>query len=817
MSNLEEQKAQWMLSALGIDVGRARGTTPSSPGGESGLAREIEAASTRLAGQLEKGANRPTKILDRLSYVKSEIRNLKERVDKQSPEGEKAALLKRLKDMEGTLAETVKASMNRSVKALLEDLKQAQESIRTARESVDLITDKVDPAQRKQAYKLASSGAAKVFLSETDWRTEIKQGRSLPGIDALNKPFEELRRQRELLDELVARMLPQLSSKPKAPVSGGEDAVEKAPDSHVIELGKEVETIRACGGDWADAKAKYGRYKGEMSKLAKFRKQVVDEWLVKTLTPWGMAEGTGKGWVAVGSDDPTSDYDISINKHGLQGEGRAQKIYYDYQIVKDFNAHFRQKYGCETGTIFDTNLYASAPPLVAGPPKDGTKEEVEAYEDIVASNDVGALMKQRRYMSAAEFNAYRDQVLQDLPEGARKQMAKRFEKADDNYMISLLSTVEAMRKMLKQAQQSGTELTENQQKALDIIKEFDEGQDKGGSDLVDAPETLEHVAHQLMHDCKDASTMATNEIYAESKAGVREAEIKVDTLQKIREQATEFLQTLRSDFDQDIVTELLMQMADALETLSKQAADDLRKGIAKGDKASLVNGVINAQDRIKAIAPGLLSDLANAQTLNMFYANEAYQSGGPFKHVVYAGQAVVTDVKNDPAMKGKTDEEIAQRVKEVTKQRRDELTASERLDSFNEQLGDFLKDLAHYGDEDPGVAIIQSSKYLDRLLDAAALLDEKSLFDKDSSLKDDIKNQVSRQNDIRNLLIAARKGKLVMEGEGEEPVNQVEQRRAFACDFMRKMGINSVAGLGRTYSDLGIRVNVAVRKAMAHA
>ena len=41
----------------------------------------------------------------------------------------------------------------------------------------------------------------------------------------------------------------------------------------------------------------------------------------------------------------------------------------------------------------------------------------------------------------------------------------------------------------------------------------------------------------------------------------------------------------------------------------------------------------------------MLSDLARQQALTMFYANEAYQSGGPFKHVVWAGQAVETDVK----------------------------------------------------------------------------------------------------------------------------------------------------------------------------
>jgi hypothetical protein len=62
-------------------------------------------------------------------------------------------------------------------------------------------------------------------------------------------------------------------------------------------------------------------------------------------------------------------------------------------------------------------------------------------------------------------------------------------------------------------------------------------------------------------------------------------------------------------------------------------------------------------------------------------------------------------------------------------------------------------------------------------------------------------------------LIAARKGNLWMVAlEGGAPVDQDEQRRAYACDFMKQLGIPSVAALGRTYVDLGIRVNAAARK-----
>ena len=137
------------------------------------------------------------------------------------------------------------------------------------------------------------------------------------------------------------------------------------------------------------------------------------------------------------------------------------------------------------------------------------------------------------------------------------------------------------------------------------------------------------------------------------------------------------------------------------------------------------------------------------------------------------------------------------------------------LQSFNEQLGDFLKDLQHYGGDEPGKAIIQSSKYLERLLDAARLMVDKEMF-AGAAVLDELTVQLKLQGKVKGELIAARKGNLVLVAkEGNAPVNQEEQRRAYACAFMKKLGVTSVAGLAKKYSDLGMRVNAAARKALA--
>lgn len=80
--------------------------------------------------------------------------------------------------------------------------------------------------------------------------------------------------------------------------------------------------------------------------------------------------------------------------------------------------------------------------------------------------------------------------------------------------------------------------------------------------------------------------------------------------------------------------------------------------------------------------------------LSLMFAMEAYHSGSAIKDVV----------GNQQGKKG---------VK---------LTRSEYRDSFNEQVGDFLKDMHHY--KDPAKALIQASKYLSRFCFAANWIDK---------------------------------------------------------------------------------------------
>ena len=117
----------------------------------------------------------------------------------------------------------------------------------------------------------------------------------------------------------------------------------------------------------------------------------------------------------VGSANLESDYDISIKSHGKDKD----KTVYDWQVVNEFNKMISSEYGCQPGTLFDTNLYASAEveePKDQGPEtpaKQAVKKDMQAMAE--SGQDVGALMKMRRYMDWEDYEKYKDGILSDIP------------------------------------------------------------------------------------------------------------------------------------------------------------------------------------------------------------------------------------------------------------------------------------------------------------------------------------------------------------------------------------------------------------------
>ncbi len=851
------------------------------------LQKQLARTEYVLARETQGSMYRPTDILDLFSYTQSEIKMFKDGLEEAPPESEKAKLTWQLEAVEEMLKIFVVTAMKRAAENVE---KQRAAAVGEVESITYALKQSPDEKTKKGLYQSANKTLVELDEQINDWVTQIVEGdKKLPGIDALQSPLDAMAEAQKSLEEAMKLLLPKLKGKP-AKDDGTSTTI--VPNDFVIKDEKDAERILIECKDWAKAKGIYAQYKSEMQKLANFRQKVVDAWLRENLRDKdGLVEKVG--WVSVGSNDPTSDYDISVNQHSFNEDGTVRK--YDYEMVEEFNSHFRSRYGCETGTIFDTNLYASAPPLKLVPREDESPEETNARENIKASNDIGALMKQRRYMSAAEFNDYMVSVLQGIPEDKQYEVANRFQEADQNYRISLQKTIAVLVNQIegkvKKLKEEGVDSEEVDQ-LKELIKREKDIHSRSGSAIISMTDEIEHLTHDLEHACKDFNTQSTNTLYADSIKDTRAIEGKITGLQaclKIADELKKSAKTLAelpesaSVEEREKLTKSVddnkTKLAKAIEALNDNRLRDVPKDIEEGRLDA-------AASSLAKLSPELYEDLGRALSLAMFFANEAYQSGGPLKHVVYAGQAVESDVRGGAAkidndekniqsgtkkeiekslekIKAKleinmtateqpgadqnalqverdeltqqfgllTDEvseldnsikdlenKIQVAIAEERKKRRAELTKDECLDSFNEQLGDFLKDLQHYGDADPGVAIIQSSKYLDRLLDAALLISDRGLV-KDTTLTKEIENQVGRMKVVQDQLIKARKGqiKMVPEGDGEPftPEQELEQRRAMACKIMSDWGINSLASLHRCYADLGKKINIEVRKNMA--
>jgi hypothetical protein len=166
-----------------------------------------------------------------------------------------------------------------------------------------------------------------------------------------------------------------------------------------------------------------------------------------------------------------------------------------------------------------------------------------------------------------------------------------------------------------------------------------------------------------------------------------------------------------------------------------------------------------------------------------FFAAEAYHSEGAVKHVV-AG------------LQGDNAQEALKK-----------LTPENILQSYNEQLGDFLKDIVHYTQEKahPGKVFYRSSKYLYRLFDAIKEIKKRPGFA-------DIQLTIGDENlfaaIIESGLLAIRKGNLKFASE--------EETNLASVDIVKQsFGVDTSAGLKQKVLQMSVEFNQKVRNKLS--
>ncbi len=199
---------------------------------------------------------------------------------------------------------------------------------------------------------------------------------------------------------------------------------------------------------------------GEMRKLFDWRSSEVDKLIdsLRSKYPTLIAK-------ACGSNDLESDIDITFSTPSDErmGDGHFGD---DINAAKEFNERVIARFGKPAGRTFDVNIYCRDYRAIKESRNQKFNAEPIADKDVdqpgqaagmdfrsasAEDQDVAALMKQRRFMSAKQWQAHREGILADVAAGITaknrdadptkdknyQQVAKQLDEAEDVFLLSL--------------------------------------------------------------------------------------------------------------------------------------------------------------------------------------------------------------------------------------------------------------------------------------------------------------------------------------------------------------------------------------------
>ena len=200
-----------------------------------------------------------------------------------------------------------------------------------------------------------------------------------------------------------------------------------------------------------------------------------------------------------------------------------------------------------------------------------------ALTEVKDANDVGSLMKMRRYMTEGDFEAFRADTVK-AAEGdpvLAKRIQKQFETANNNYLIAVQDMIESMEKIIsdqeKELQKTGGELEGEYKDASEHIKAWraNMAQANQGGGLMTMDELqkkTEELARELSH-LPDLTLKTTNEVYADQTGKVREKETAYNKFQEDLPKIEELLAdgAKATDTDEEARQKRLADVAKKLE------------------------------------------------------------------------------------------------------------------------------------------------------------------------------------------------------------------------------------------------------------
>jgi hypothetical protein len=377
-----------------------------------------------------------------------------------------------------------------------------------------------------------------------------------------------------------------------------------------------------------------------------------------------------------GSTDLESDIDITFASSAPGDDVRA---------AKQFNAIVKAQFGKPPGRVFDVNIYprdynaineSINPDYAVSPIADRDIDQPTGAMQKLSrvDQDVATLLKQRRFLDDASFQTLMKSVVDSATdEATAKQISKQFEEGEDIFLLTTIDKIDRIKGKL--AGSAGSP------KSLPLLAEYEglkRDADKGDTKaFARAQRLLPRVLDELETAMPAEVMEATDEMYLEKMAVLREDQSRIALL----------------------------------EDGSARAEVHHKDGPCEA-----VHPKHDHESWRQAQAETLKAKVKKDQFTNIVFANEAYMSQGAIEHVV-AGIQAKDPVKKEAALA--------------------KLTPATLMQSCNEQLADFFKDMKSSEQEiaaekdatlkrrATGEAFVHASKYLVRLLDAAQLLSEK--------------------------------------------------------------------------------------------
>lgn len=614
------------------------------------------------------------------------------------------------------------------------------------------------------------------------------------------------------------------------------------------------ELLRRHG--WAGLISAYAAQTSILEAAFNFRKVFVDQLLASM-----RAAHPALIWKSVGSMSLTSDYDITLT---IPGDPVGA-----IGVVQAFNQGVAALFGAQPGTVFDTNLYvrdfssvnAKGRGSVSGIKDTPVPEKPRALKKMLeAGQDVAALLKQRRFMDQGEFFLLMEQTAARMEASYKKQYGdpvpapqqqelerlihattQQFETADAQFQLnqSRLRKAEGMPKAI----QDKVEAFLNPPGLDDQVAQLDEmramlqeemdpvAQKELQAEIDRMFHAIEQIPAHEVAPLRQLLQIARAQLSALEKAGATAAEIKRQRAEILRLEGE--LANKEADLLREEGGDLALEISNALYLGSmKEAAEieqrltiDLKLLERQTLQAKIGAGFPDDKDGSQLAAARLALDLLDTEldTLGVprtrrptvdelnaqidstkavlrdkisegaFFASEAYQTEGAVEHVVQGMQAG-----------GKLDG----------------VSTWQLLESFNENVGDFMKDMKHYETvDDPHIiakGFYKSSKYIHRILDTIKEIKIKfnvtGILPFEGSILGDAEQAKKRLEDT---VLAIRKGAMEFipaDGEILTEADLEKRRDAYVLEQLDSIfQSTSLTHLANTMKRLSSEINAWVR------